>query len=183
MNEYLTIQQAVELTGKSLPTITRLARKHKDTSYVKMQGKKYLIAIDLISQYYNIDYSDNSHTNSQIFNQEESIKDDMIRFLKSEIQEKNRHINDLTERLREHSIMLQSFQSKQLQAENSSSYNSSLDTSKILGIIKSLYHEGYSSRYITDYMNDNNYLNRFNEPFTVNAIQKKIQRMKRKGIL
>ena len=114
MNEYLTIQQAVELTGKSLPTITRLARKHKDTSYVKMQGKKYLIAIDLISQYYNIDYSDNSHTNSQIFNQEESIKDDMIRFLKSEIQEKNRHINDLTERLREHSIMLQSFQSKQL---------------------------------------------------------------------
>lgn len=59
MNDFLTIEKAVELTGKSYSTILRFARKHKEDSpgeiilTRKGQTRQYLISRTLIEQHFH----------------------------------------------------------------------------------------------------------------------------------
>jgi hypothetical protein len=140
-NHFLTLQQAAQMTGKSLPTITRLARNNQHTNHVKKQGKKYLVSMELISQNYSV-----TNHNDELTNHDESpgtkpppqgeadnIKNETITLLKDLLKQKNEELNQknrelerkdvqiqrkddqidsLTERIRENNIILQNLQSR-----------------------------------------------------------------------
>lgn len=61
---FISIQEASERTGMSMPTITRLARKNEHTTHVKREDRKFFIEdAFLFSQYPEVKMGDESTTN------------------------------------------------------------------------------------------------------------------------
>lgn len=105
-SQFVEIKEAVKLTGKSLSTITRLAIKYKDSKYVKIEGKKYLIAKELLSNEYSLftQKNMNSEKKQSVLSEIIKAKDETIQILKSQLEvskiqleAKDKQINDLTE--------------------------------------------------------------------------------------
>lgn len=57
MDEFLTVAEAVKLTGKNQSTITRFANKHADTEHVKKENNAWLIDKNLLLFYYDAPHS------------------------------------------------------------------------------------------------------------------------------
>ncbi|MFO7830168.1 MAG: hypothetical protein R6V23_16215 [Bacteroidales bacterium] len=193
-NQFITLPKAAQLTGKSLPTITRLARKYQNTKHVKKEGKKYLVSSQLINQNYSVTNQNDYLTNQN--NQEKETgtleaKNETISLLKSELEQKNRQINDLTERIRENNIIIQNLQNRLQIPESFSETNevteshpeSSGQKKDYKSVIIELYKQNYTHREIANHLNQNGYLNTLGRPFTVNSIDKIISRLKKKNIL
>ncbi|MEA2043563.1 MAG: hypothetical protein U9N85_13560 [Bacteroidota bacterium] len=49
---YLTVKEAIDLSGKSQTTIHRLCQHNDDSKYIKKEGNKYLIDKDFLMQKY-----------------------------------------------------------------------------------------------------------------------------------
>jgi len=99
---YLTIQQAMKLTGKSESTFRNLARKlkaskSKDIKLEKLKTghEKILFKESFINSYFN------TSSNSYQTQQESGIQAHTLAILERELEEKNRQIESLTERLKE----------------------------------------------------------------------------------
>ena len=190
MNDYISIQDAAAKTGKSIATITRLARQYKNTKYVKKTGKKYLISASLINQIYSLTNHDQSKTNQ--FDDTIQGKNETIEVLKNQLQTKDDQINrlndtvdNLTERLRESNILLKNTQvglpeNKIKQAgANQTEHPANEVQTKII----ELYQAGYSARETASLLDANGFKNRFGRAFTISAIQKQIQRLKQRNLL
>lgn len=68
MPEFISISEAVELTGKSQSTITRLLRRHQGSEHVRKEGKAYVVNKDwLLTQ---PDYSLTNHVTSHDYKQQ-----------------------------------------------------------------------------------------------------------------
>lgn len=181
MNNHISIQEAAAKTGKSIATITRLAREHKNTKHVKIQGKKYLISTTLISQYYSI-------TNQN----DETIraKDETIEVLKSQLKTKDEQISQLhntigslTERLRESNILVKNTQGilpAPIAPQDSPPVHIQ-QTNQVHSEIIRLSQAGVPYAEIARKLNSLGYLNRFGRAFTKNAVQKKIERLRKNG--
>ena len=103
---YLTIQEAMKLTGKSESTFRNLARKlkaskSKDIKLEKLKTghEKISFKESFINSYFNT--SSNTSSNSYQNQHETGIQAHTLAILERELEEKNRQIESLTERLKE----------------------------------------------------------------------------------
>jgi hypothetical protein len=103
---YLTIQEAMKLTGKSESTFRNLAlklkaSKSKDIKLEKLKTghEKISFKESFINSYFNT--SSNTSSNSYQNQNETGIQAHTFAILERELEEKNRQIESLTERLKE----------------------------------------------------------------------------------
>jgi len=100
--EYISLKDAMKLTGKSESTFRNLARKlkaskSKDIKLEKLKTghEKILFKESFINSYFN------TSSNSYQTQQESGIQAHTLAILERELEEKNRQIESLTERLKE----------------------------------------------------------------------------------
>lgn len=82
---YLTVKEAIDISGKSQTTIHRLCQKHDGSKYIKKENNKYLIDKDFLLDKYPTD-ADTEEILSTAVNED---------ILKS-LEEKNLQITELT---------------------------------------------------------------------------------------
>ncbi len=193
-NQMISLKEAASLTGKGLTTITRLARKYQNTKHVKKEGGQYLISKELVNQFYPMVNQNGEVVNQDNQDKEPGIleaKNETISFLKSELEQKNRQINELTERIRENNIILQNLQNR-LQLPESFTESNEITESHPepqeqkkdhKSIIIDMHRQGKIHREIATYLNEHGYLNTLGKPFTKNAVEKIISRLRKKNIL
>ncbi len=88
---YLTVKEAIDLSGKSQTTIHRFCQKYDDSKFIKKEGNKYLIDKDfLLEQYPKEEYGD------EIIEQKDFISSNEVeeRFIQ-ELTVKNAKITEL----------------------------------------------------------------------------------------
>ena len=83
---YLTVKEAIELSGKSQTTIHRLCQKNEDSKYVKKEGNKYLIDKKFLTEKYPPEKTENETLISP------EVGEDLLKSL----EEKNYTITELT---------------------------------------------------------------------------------------
>jgi preprotein translocase subunit Sss1 len=127
--QYVQLKEASELTGKNEMTIRRLAKKPESKKYVKREEKKILINAEYLYKHYPptpkvVDQQ--APIQKSIQNEQEPIhvyrqeyiqnllaaKDETIKFLNSELESRERTLNQVLERNREQNIIMQSLQDK-----------------------------------------------------------------------
>lgn len=108
--KYLTLKEVMELTGKSESTIRNLARKLKKTpsksiklEKLKTGHEKILFSEELINSYFNTSNKGSSKTVDPDVNKENENK--VFAILERELEEKNRQIEALTDRLKESNLL------------------------------------------------------------------------------
>jgi len=190
----INLKEAAKLSGKGLTTITRLARKYQDSKHVKKQAGQYLISKELVNQIYppvnHVANQNNQENETGLLD----AKNETIAFLKSELEQKNRQINELTERIRENNIIIQNLQTR-LQIPESFTEHQEINqepqpdhphphhtTEKHKQVIIELIQQGgYTHRQVADYLNQHGYTNSRGSKFTKNAIEKILSRMRKKS--
>jgi hypothetical protein len=91
---YLTVKEAIDLSGKSQTTIHRLCQKFDDSKFIKKEGNKYLIDKDFLMQKYptenDMDDTENNYESKDLINSDK--EQNLIKSLT----EKNLRITELT---------------------------------------------------------------------------------------
>jgi len=192
MNRFLSIQEAVKLTGKSQSTITRLARKYKGSEHVKMEGKKTLININEIPELVN-DYSTTSQKTSQMTNETNSLieaKNETIELLKTQLEVKDKTIESLIERNREANILIRNLQ-EQISLPEATIINEPKENDITVQEVQKkpkkasntpeimrLYRQGLSYQEIADIINKKGARNQYGKKYKASAIKTTIHRNK-----
>lgn len=108
---YLTIQEAMKLTGKSESTFRNLARKlkaskSKDIKLEKLKTghEKILFKESFINSYF--DTSSNTSSNSYQSQQESTSNEELIEFLKSQIIVKDRQIETHLQTIQQQNVLI-----------------------------------------------------------------------------
>ena len=110
-NQMINPKEVANLTGKGLTKITRLARKYQNTKHVKKEGGQYYISKDWLTKFYSVvNHDDNINKGNESRTLE--AKNGTISVLKSELEQRNRQIDELTERIRENNIIIQNLQNR-----------------------------------------------------------------------
>ena len=121
-NHYIDIQKAVQLTGKSLPTLRRLAQKAKNKQKKYIDGKLHFLDSFLFEVYPPIETSNqvSNHSDNPAPEGHQGYprsvdellaeKDNHILSLRDQLHSKDTVIQNLSERLRESNINLQTLQ-------------------------------------------------------------------------
>ena len=128
MENYLSIEQAVEYSNKSISSIRRLIKelkennsKHLKFEKLKTGHNKVFISIEYLNNHFNINSSDNSSTsnstNSSMNNSNDIFINKTLELLAKELEEKNRQIESLLQRQYESNVIIEQLQKKQLQLE------------------------------------------------------------------
>jgi hypothetical protein len=124
MEKYLSIEQTVEYTKKSISSIRRLVKelkqsksKHIKLEKLKTGHDKVFISIEYLDEHFNINNSTNSSTSSSTNNSNESFVNKTLDLLSKELEEKNRQIESLLQRQYESNVIIEQLQKKQLQLE------------------------------------------------------------------
>jgi predicted RNase H-like nuclease (RuvC/YqgF family) len=178
----INLKEAVNLTGKGLTTITRLARKYQNTKHVKKEGGQYYISKEWLTKIYPPVNHNNNVVNQGNESRTLEAKNETISILKSQLEQKDRQINELTERIRENNIIIQNLQSRLQIPESFAESNEVQPDPKenYKTIISDLHNQKYTSRQIAEYLNRQGYLNTLGNPFTKEAVKKIIVRMRAK---
>lgn len=123
VKEYLTIKEAAEISGKSIITIRRLILKLKEpdvkkqqirTGYMWLISKEYLTAHMIVllntlkDKYDTIQEEIPSTHNEQVITQLINLTE----FLKSQLQEKDKQISEINNRLKESNILTLNLQTR-----------------------------------------------------------------------
>ncbi len=102
---YLTVKEAIDLSGKSQTTIHRLCQKHDDSKYIKKEGNKYLIDKDFLLQQYPADEEINLLESKDLINsdkEQELIQSLTEKNLKiTELSVENKELKEKVEQLQE----------------------------------------------------------------------------------
>ena len=128
MENYLSIEQTVEYTNKSISSVRRLVKelkqnksKHIKLEKLKTGHEKVFISIEYLNNHFNINSSFNSSTNDSFNNSTNSSNDTFVNktleLLAKELEEKNRQIESLLQRQYESNVIIEQLQKKQLQLE------------------------------------------------------------------
>lgn len=128
MENYLSIEQSVEYTNKSISSIRRIVKELKEnkSKYIKFEKlktghNKVFISIEYLNIQFNINSSDNSSTsnstNSSMNNSNDIFINKTLELLSKELEEKNRQIESLLQRQYESNVIIEQLQKKQLQLE------------------------------------------------------------------
>ena len=128
MENYLSIEQSVEYSNKSISSIRRLIKelkenksKHLKFEKLKTGHNKVFISIEYLNNHFNINSSDNSSTsnstNSSMNNSNDIFINKTLELLAKELEEKNRQIESLLQRQYESNVIIEQLQKKQLQLE------------------------------------------------------------------
>ena len=128
MENYLSIEQTVEYTNKSISSVRRLVKelkqnksKHIKLEKLKTGHEKVFISIEYLNDHFNINSSSNSSTNDSFNNSTNSSNDTFVNktleLLAKELEEKNRQIESLLQRQYESNVIIEQLQKKQLQLE------------------------------------------------------------------
>lgn len=91
---YLTVKEAIDLSGKSQTTIHRLCQKFDDSKFIKKEGNKYLIDKDFLMQKYPTENDMNDTENN--YESKDLINSDKEQNLIKSLTEKNLRITELT---------------------------------------------------------------------------------------
>ncbi len=120
MENYLSIEQAVEHTKKSISSIRRIVKELKQTKskHIKLEKlktghDKVFISIEYLDKHFNLNDSTNDSTNDS----NDSFVNETLGILKKELEEKNRQIESLLQRQFESNVIIEQFQKKQLQLD------------------------------------------------------------------
>lgn len=92
---YLTVKEAIDLSGKSQTTIHRLCQKFDDSKYIKKEGNKYLIDKDFLMQKYPSE-NNTDENNPEDFESKDLINSDKEQQLIQSLTNKNLRITELT---------------------------------------------------------------------------------------
>lgn len=128
MENYLSIEQTVEYTNKSISSVRRLVKelkqnksKHIKLEKLKTGHEKVFISIEYLNNHFNINSSSNSSTNDSFNSSTNSSNDTFVNktleLLSKELEEKNRQIESLLQRQYESNVIIEQLQKKQLQLE------------------------------------------------------------------
>ena len=116
MSNWLTIQEAEQITGKSSSTLRRLAKelkakKSKAIRFEKLKTghQKILFDSDYLTNHFNS--SATSSTNSSMNSQDAMLKE-MFDTLKKQLEEKDKQIQLLLDRQHEQNVILQTYQER-----------------------------------------------------------------------
>ncbi len=130
MENYLSIEQTVEYTNKSISSVRRLVKelKQNKSKYIKLEKlktghDKVFISIEYLNTHFNINSSTNNSTNDSFNSSTNSSNDTFVNktleLLAKELEEKNRQIESLLQRQYESNVIIEQLQKKQLQLEES----------------------------------------------------------------
>jgi len=126
MENYLSIEQTVEYTNKSISSVRRLVKelKQNKSKYIKLEKlktghDKVFISIEYLNTHFNINSSTNSSTNDSFNSSNDTFVNKTLELLAKELEEKNRQIESLLQRQYESNVIIEQLQKKQLQLEES----------------------------------------------------------------
>ena len=124
MENYLSIEQSVEYTNKSISSIRRIVKELKEnkSKYIKFEKlktghNKVFISIEYLNIQFNINSSTSNSTNSSMNNSNDIFINKTLELLAKELEEKNRQIESLLQRQYESNVIIEQLQKKQLQLE------------------------------------------------------------------
>lgn len=124
MENYLSIEQAVEYSNKSISSIRRIVKelkenksKHLKFEKLKTGHNKVFISIEYLNIQFNINSSDNSSTSNSTNSSNDIFINKTLELLAKELEEKNRQIESLLQRQYESNVIIEQLQKKQLQLE------------------------------------------------------------------
>ncbi len=186
MKSHITLAEAAKCTAKSQSTITRIAKQYRGTEHVKKEGRKYLIAVELLRQLftnYSGDYSNDyskKEQKTEIAEHESAViaaKNETIFLLKNQLDEKHEMINNLLERQRESNIIMKGLQDQIKLPERTEDRIKDVkeekeekkEKSKIPIILK-LKEAGCGSNEIAETMNQSGLNNQNGKPYTAENI-------------
>ena len=122
--DYVTITDAVTLTGKSMSTIRRLVKRLRDgdaRDHIKKemtaQGERYLISRDFLLK----EFEPDTQATTQADNQEDrqattqmNSHDELVEVMREQLKKKDEQIAQLLERQRETNILMNNYQQRML---------------------------------------------------------------------
>ena len=124
MEKYLSIEQSVEYTNKSISSIRRIVKelkqnksKHIKLEKLKTGHDKVFISIEYLNNHFNINSSTNNSTNESTNNSNYTFVNKTLELLSKELEEKNRQIESLLQRQFESNVIIEQLQKKHLQLE------------------------------------------------------------------
>jgi DNA-binding transcriptional MerR regulator len=208
----ITLTEAADITGKSLTTITRLARQYENTDHVKRYGKKFFISSEFVKKTYPLISHDespepNPHSPAsevaEAKNETITLLKDLLKQKDEELKQKNKElerkddqIDSLIERMRESNIILQNLQTRLQIPQNFTETqvfeqepqpdqpHPHTPTDEHKAVILDLVKQGeYTHWQIADYLNQHGYTNTRGGKFTKNAVEKLLSRMRKKGLI
>lgn len=104
MNEYVTILEAVNLTGNSLSTIRRLGKRLPADS-LKKDGDKYLIKREALLNALGVTIQEDVQVSTPV-DYPQNSQDDIVSILREQLRIKDEQIAQLLERQRETNILM-----------------------------------------------------------------------------
>jgi len=116
MNEFVTISEAVVLTGRSISTIRRLAKRLASEGryeLVKKEDERYLISRVYLVEEFQLDSQTKPDVDTHVASQVDS-HDALVNILREQIVKKDEQISQLLERQRETNILLHGYQQRLL---------------------------------------------------------------------
>jgi hypothetical protein len=126
MENYLSIEQTVEYTNKSISSVRRLVKelKQNKSKYIKLEKlktghDKVFISIEYLNNHFNINSSTNDSTSNSTNSSTDTFVNKTLELLAKELEEKNRQIESLLQRQYESNVIIEQLQKKQLQLEES----------------------------------------------------------------
>lgn len=124
MEKYLSIEQTVEYTNKSISSVRRLVKelkqnksKHIKLEKLKTGHDKVFISIEYLDNHFNLNDSTNSSTTDSTNSSNDSFVNKTLELLSKELEEKNRQIESLLQRQYESNVIIEQLQKKQLQLD------------------------------------------------------------------
>lgn len=124
MEKYLSIEQSVEYTNKSISSIRRIVKelkqnksKHIKLEKLKTGHDKVFISIEYLNNHFNINSSTNNSTNESTNSSNDIFVNKTLELLSKELEEKNRQIESLLQRQFESNVIIEQLQKKHLQLE------------------------------------------------------------------
>jgi hypothetical protein len=124
MENYLSIEQTVEYTNKSISSVRRLVKelKQNKSKYIKLEKlktghDKVFISIEYLNNHFNINSSTNDSTSNSTNSSNDTFVNKTLELLAKELEEKNRQIESLLQRQYESNVIIEQLQKKQLQLE------------------------------------------------------------------
>jgi len=124
MEKYLSIEQSVDYTKKSISSIRRIVKELKQTKskHIKLEKlktghDKVFISIEYLDNHFNLNDSTNSSTTDSTNSSNDSFVNKTLELLSKELEEKNRQIESLLQRQYESNVIIEQLQKKQLQLD------------------------------------------------------------------
>src|SRR5690349_17873117 len=129
MNDFVSVTEAIGLTGKSVSSIRRVIKRVSGTNAVKKDGERYLIKKDVLLKELGIQAATNEDTQTGTqLNTPLDTHDYLLEILKEQLErqsqqlqkkdeqiaQKDDQITKLIERLRETNILMSTSQQRQL---------------------------------------------------------------------